>query len=208
MARDQNGRRNLMREQLAHAAARIMAEDGIEDFALAKRKAARQAGVPATRHLPTNDEVEEALRAYQDLYQNAEHRLRLLFLRQEALRWMREFTRFNPHLTGSVLSGRAGRYSDINLHLFTDSAKEVELCLIDRRIPYRQAEMRLFVADRARTLPSFVLTEAEVAVTLTVFESDDVRSSARRNPDGRPMERARLEGVSALLAEGEDTAAG
>lgn len=199
MARDPTGRRNLMRERLAHLAARIMAEDGIEDFALAKRKAARQAGVPDTRHLPTNEEVEHALRSYLSLYQEDEHRNRLQFLRVEALRAMREFSRFNPHLVGSVLSGSAGRYSDINLQLFTDNVKEVELYLLDRQVEYRQADMRLHVGERLRTLPCFVLTGGEAVVTLTVLPSDDVRRSVRRTPEGRPLERARLNNVLALL---------
>ena len=49
--------RNDCRSRIAYLAARLMAEDGIEDYALAKRKAARQAGMPDTRELPTNYEV-------------------------------------------------------------------------------------------------------------------------------------------------------
>ena len=60
--------RNDMRSRIAHLAARLMAEDGIEDYALAKRKAARQAGVPDTRELPANEEIDAALRAYQQIY--------------------------------------------------------------------------------------------------------------------------------------------
>lgn len=193
-----------MREQLAHRAARIMAEDGIGDFALAKRKAARQAGVPDTRHLPTNEEVEHALRSYQSLYQDAEHRAHLRFLRVEAVRAMREFSRYNPHLVGSVLSGCAGRYSDIDLQLFTDSVKEVELYLLHRQLEYRPGgDTRLHVGDQLRTLPCFVLTGGEAVVTLTVLPTNDVRSNVRRTPEGRVMERARLDGVIALLVDGE-----
>jgi hypothetical protein len=192
-----------MREQLAHRAARIMAEDGIQDFALAKRKAARQAGVPATRHLPTNEEVEQALRSYLSLYQNAEHRARLCFLRAEAVRAMRELSRYNPHLVGSVLSGSAGRYSDINLQLFTDSVKEVELYLLQQQMEYRPGDTRLYVGDQLRTLPCFVLSGGEAVVTLTVLPANDVRCNVRRTPEGRVIERARLDGVIALLADRE-----
>ena len=44
MARDRNPKAQQMRSRIAAAAARIMAEDGIDDFALAKRKAARTLG--------------------------------------------------------------------------------------------------------------------------------------------------------------------
>lgn len=205
MARDPGGRRNLMREQLAHLAARIMAQDGIEDFALAKRKAARQAGVPDTRHLPNDDEVEQALRSYQLLYQEDEHRSRLRFLREEAVRAMRELSRFRPRLVGSVLSGSAGRSSDINLQLFTDNAKEVEHYLLDRRVEYRQSDQRLQVGDQMRTLPCLVLTGGAVFVTLTVFLADDLHRAVRRSREGRRLTRGALEDVLALLEDGQRT---
>ena len=194
-----------MREQLAYLAARLMAEDGVEDFAVAKRKAARQAGVPDTRHLPTNEEIEQAFRSYQSLYHDDEHRSRLQSLRATALRTMNEFSRFNPHLVGSVLSGNAGRYSDVNIQLFTDDVKGVELYLIDRKIPYRQADVRLHVADRTRAVPSFVLTGGDAVVTLTVLPSDDVRCIVRRTPEGRGMERARIDAVRALVEGAESS---
>ena len=136
--------RNDRRSQIAHLAARLMAEDGIEDYALAKRKAARQAGTPDTRELPTNEEIDAALRTYQQIYHRDEHRDRLRTLRAIALRAMQELAQFNPYLTGSVLSGNAGKYADINLHLYTDSAKAVEFYLIERKIPYRTAQSRLY----------------------------------------------------------------
>jgi hypothetical protein len=42
-------RQTDMRARIAAAAARLMAEDGIDDFALAKRKAARQLGALDTQ---------------------------------------------------------------------------------------------------------------------------------------------------------------
>jgi hypothetical protein len=178
-----------------------MAEDGIGDFAIAKRKAARQAGVPDSRHLPTNEEVEQALRSYQSLYQEEEHRARLRFLRAEALRAMRELSRFNPYLVGAVLSGSAGRYSDIDLQLFTDNVKEVELYLLHRQLDYRSGDARLHVGDQPRTLPFFELTGGEAVVTLTVFPANDVRSIVRKTPEGRVIERVRLDALAALLVE-------
>jgi DNA-binding transcriptional regulator YbjK len=65
MSRDTG--RNDRRSCIAYLAARLMAEDGIEDYALAKRKAARQAGLPGTRELPTNEEIDEALRTYRQI---------------------------------------------------------------------------------------------------------------------------------------------
>jgi hypothetical protein len=57
------------RANIASAAARLMAEDGITDYHQAKRKAARQLGLPEHSPFPDNAEVEAELRAYRSLYQ-------------------------------------------------------------------------------------------------------------------------------------------
>ena len=67
-----NSRQNGMRARIAAAAARLMAEDGIDDFALAKRKAARQLGAPDTEALPANQEIEAELRRLASPFRTAE----------------------------------------------------------------------------------------------------------------------------------------
>lgn len=197
MPRDRN--RNDERSRIAHLAARLMAEDGIEDYGAAKRKAARQAGAPDTRQLPTNEEINEALRMHQALYQTAEHPERLRVLREHAMDAMRRLERFNPYLTGSVLAGNAGKYADINLQLYTDSAKSVELYLLDQRINYRPGQQRLYIGGAARTVPTFTLDEGGVEVQLVVLDTQDVRASVKTSPDGKAIERAKLNAVEALL---------
>src|SRR5205823_9987467 len=104
-----------MRTRIAAAAARIMAEDGVDDFALAKRKAARQLGALDTQALPRNDEIEAELRAYRALYHADEHAHVIEELRRVALEAMRALERFRPYLTGPVLKGIAGPYAEIDL---------------------------------------------------------------------------------------------
>jgi hypothetical protein len=193
--------RNDRRSRIAYLAARLMAEDGIEDYALAKRKAARQAGMPDRPELPTNEEVEEALRTYQQIYHREEHRNRLRVLRETAVRAMRELARFNPHLTGSVLNGNAGKYADINLQLFTDNEKAVELYLIDRRIPYQAAQSRLCSGEEMRTVPVYTLSDHGTGIELTVLSMLDLRGPLRTSPEGKNIERAKLEAVEHLLGE-------
>ena len=192
--------RNDERSRIAHLAARIIAEDGIEDYAAAKRKAARQAGVPDTRQLPTNDEIDAALRTHQTLYGGDEHVERLRELRTRALEIMGELARFNPYLAGSVLSGNAGKYADINLQLYTDSGKEVELFLIDRDLPYRASERRLWCGDALCTVPAFTVDDDGLEIEIVVFQLDDLRKPVRTSVEGKPRERARPEAVRALLA--------
>ena len=199
MGRD-NGR-NDRRSQIAHLAARLMAEDGVEDYALAKRKAAREAGAQDTRELPTNDEIDEALRTYQQIYHQQEHRQRLRELRETALRAMREFSRFNPHLTGSVLSGNAGKYADINLQLFTDDAKAVELYLIDQGIPYSTRQSRLYAGSGSLTVPVYNVSDGGAEIEITVLSTRELRGPLQTSAGGKAIERAKPQAVEALLTE-------
>ena len=204
MPRD-NGNNRQMRERIAHLAARLMAVDGIDDYALAKRKAARQAGAPDTRNLPNNDEVEHALRAYQQLYQADEQRERLLHLRQRAREMMDLLAAFDPYLSGAVLSGSAGKYSDIDLLLFTDSMKDVEMFLLNRHIAYRSGERRLQIGDESRAVPNFSVNTEDADFDITVFTPRDLRSQIRATREGRPLERVRIDWLDAALA-GSDVA--
>lgn len=197
MARDPG--RNFTRERIAHLAARLMAVDGIEDHALAKRKAARQAGVPDTRQLPNNDEIDAALRLYRELYQR-EHPAQLRELRQLALEVMDELARFNPYLTGSVLKGNAGKYAAINLLLFTDNGKSVEHDLLDRNIDFRSGGARLYAGDTLLAAPVLSFSRSGIDIHLTLLEPRELRCQLRASVAGKPIERARREAVEALLA--------
>jgi hypothetical protein len=199
MPRD-NGR-NDRRSRIAHIAARLMAEDGMENYALAKRKAARQAGTPDTRDLPTNDEIDDALRIYQQIYHQEEHRERLRELRESALRTMRELSRFNPHLTGPVLSGNAGRYADINLQLFTDDAKAVELYLIGRGIQYKAGQSRLYAGGEPLTVPVYDVSIGGAEIEIAVLSMRELRGPLRTSAGGKAIERAKPQAVEALLAK-------
>jgi hypothetical protein len=193
--------RNDMRSRIAHIAARLMAEDGIEDYALAKRKAARQAGAPESRQLPTNEEIDGALRTYQQLYRHDEHRSRLKRLREKALNAMRQLEQFNPYLTGSVLTGSAGKYADIDLQVFTESVKAVELYLIDRGIPYKPSQRWIYSGEDPRPTPVFTINDGEIDIRITVLSMRDLRLPLKTSPTGKTMERAKVQAVEALLSQ-------
>jgi hypothetical protein len=198
-------RQTGMRARIAAAAARIMAEDGIDNFALAKRKAARQLGAPrgeAMREaLPTNDEIEEELRAYRALYQPEEHAQRIAELRRIALDAMQALERFNPYLTGPVLKGTAGPYAEIELQLFPESAKDVEIFLLDQNIAYATAEGRRFAGDRARAMSVLSLTWQDAPLKLSVFDQRDERVALKSSQAGRVLDRAGIAEVGALLRD-------
>lgn len=186
-----------MRRRIAHAAARMLAEDGSLDYGSAKRKAARQLGAPDSNNLPDNLQIEEALRSYQALYQADETRAQLTLLRQVAIEYMERLAAFDPHLTGPVLNGTAGRYADINLQLFTDDQKDVEFLLMRQASPYQAGEQR--APDAAgRAYPRFIIDDPRAPVDVVVYPAAELRNMKRLQADGSPR-RLRLPQVRGLI---------
>src|SRR3954470_20817935 len=199
MARNSN-RQSGMRMRIAAAAARLMAEDGIDDFSLAKRKAARQLGAADTQSLPRNDEIEVELRAYRALYQSETHPEVVEELRRVALDAMRALEAFRPYLTGPVLKGIAGPYAEIDLQLFPDSAKDVEIFLLDQNVPFTTQEARRYSGDQPRAVSLISLLWQGVPLRLAIFDPRDERLSLKTSVAGRPIERAGIAEVSAILS--------
>jgi hypothetical protein len=201
MARRSNKQIATTRARIAAAAARLMAEDGIDDFALAKRKAARQLGALDSQALPGNDEIEAELRAYLALYQSEVHPRRVAELREIALDAMRALERFNPYLTGPVLKGIAGPYAEIELQLFPDSVKEVEMFLLDRNVAYATHEGRRYAGDRAHAVSVLTLAWQGVPLRLSIFDARDERLALKTSVAGRVMDRAGIAEVGALVRD-------
>lgn len=200
MPRD-SGRREHLRERIAHQAARLIAEDGIADFGAAKRKAARQLGASDARNLPTNEEVEEALRSYQSLYHADALRDRLRVLRTLARDSMRMFEKFRPNLVGGLVTGNIGKLASVHLHLFADSAKDVEMYLMNQRLHYATREVRLFLGSVEYRTPAFAIEAQDADVELSVLAAEHENRPMRTSADGRPLARASLSAVEALLAQ-------
>jgi hypothetical protein len=183
------------RESIAQTAATLIAEHGIADWALAKRKAARQLGLPERGALPGDDEVEDALREYHALFGGEEHEATLRSQREEALVWMKRLADFRPLLVGGVAEGWATEHSDIRLELAADDAKGVELALINGSVPYRSMPPRS--ADAQTDL--YIETRRGV-VRLTVRTREAARRLPRRDRHGREETRLDEGALERLLA--------
>lgn len=190
-------RRDVMREQLAQCAAKLMAQDGITDHAYAKRKAAKQLGAADTQHLPSNEEIDAALSSFRQLFQSQSHPQVLNELRIQALQTMRQFADFHPYLTGSVLSGTAGEQSDINIMLFCDDAKAVLLFLLKQQIKFADGEWKIHISGHEASVPSYTLTsEAHVQIHLLVLPEN-----ARHSGSRHPQTHADIAAVEAMLKD-------
>ena len=194
-----NPRGNL-RQLLAQEAARLIADHGISDYRLAKRKAAERLGVTDRGALPRNTEIEAALEGHLRLFGGDEQAQLLERLRGIAHEAMEFFADFEPRLVGSVLNGTASSHSDVNLHLFADAPEQVVMRLLDGDIPYQQAERRIKLGrDRYASYPVFRFFAGEVAIDVTVFPPQSLRQPPSSPIDGRPMRRARIAEVAGLL---------
>lgn len=203
-------RENLqqLRQLIAQQAARMMAEDGISDFAYAKKKSGRQLGAVDDNALPSNAEVEEELKRYNALFLSEAQPENLRDLRKNALFTMQLLESFNPYLTGAVLDGTAGLGSETHIHLFADSLKEVEMFLLNQQIPFNSNEKSFRVmndgrrdkkGERRKKVPVFTLETDIGLIKLSVFEVNDIRVATKRAADGSNAMRADIENVKALL---------
>src|SRR5579872_4663650 len=194
-------RNDNVRRALAQEAARIMAEHGVRDFRLAKRKAAERLGVAdVSAVLPKNVEIEDALAQYQRLFGGESHVESLYAQRLAALSAMRYLQEFEPRLVGSVLSGTATQHSDIQLHLFADCPESVTIKLMDEGIRHEVTEKRVRMnAERVLAYPGVRFELDAQSIEATVFPTDGIRQAPVSPVDGRPMKRASTLEVAALL---------
>lgn len=194
-----------VREEIAMAAARLIAEEGL-DYASAKRKAARQVvgqARVAGEWLPDNDQIEEEIREYQSLFQGDTQPAVLRRLREIALDWMKRLAPFTPYLTGAVLNGTAGEHSDIHLQVFCDNPKEVAIYLLNANVQYDVYETRHFGGRGDVETLSFLWRardEETVGIHIALYDTDDLRGAVRADARGRTA-RAGVGAVEALLAE-------
>jgi hypothetical protein len=198
--RPQALRSENLRRALAQEAARIMAEHGIRDFLVAKRKAAERFGVVDGAVLPKNTEIETALAEYQRLFGGASHERSLHGQRRAALLAMQRLRAFEPRLVGAVLSGTATEHSEVQLHLFADSAESVAISLMDQGIRHDITARRVKMnAERVLEYPGVRFEIDDHAIEATVFPTDGIRQSPVSPVDGKPMRRADVSELEALL---------
>ena len=191
------GRGAHNRARIAQVAARLIAEHGIGDWSLAKRKAVRQLMLPDREALPGDDEVAAALAEHHALFGGDAHAASLARQRAEALRWMRRLSAFTPRLTGGVAAGWATEHSDIRLCLVAADAKLVEIALLDAGVAYRSMQ-----SDRDGAAELFVETPAG-GLRLSVRTPEDARQRPRRDRHGNDEVWLDEAAVALLLENGE-----
>jgi len=198
-----------LRQRLSQEAARIMIDEGVKEFGPAKRKAAQRLGISSKSHLPSNQDIERAITEYQRIFRAEQGGAQLRQLREEALRAMSFLQAYQPRLVGRVLAGTAGEYTDVSLHLFADTAEDVGLFLMERRIPFESATRRLRMsAGVVEEMPVYRFRAGETGIDLIVFPLSGLRQAPLSPVDGRPMARADAGRVQDLLDDDAGLAVG
>lgn len=174
--------------EIAVAAAQLVAEEGME-YAQAKRKAARSLGRQGRQgELPSNEVVEDEVRAHIELFQADTQPAELAALRGLALSWMLRLAEFRPHLSGAVWRGTANRHSSIHLDLYCDDPKSAEIGLINLGLSFDTDTITtpggdglnvLSLAARCPGLPD------PVTLHLIVRDLDDLRGALKPDARGR-----------------------
>jgi hypothetical protein len=194
-----------LRARIAATAARMIAQDGA-DYGTAKAKAARQVlGVdrPGANYLPDNVQVEDEVRRYQTLFGGPAQLARLKHLREAALDVMDMLAEFRPFVTGPVLNGTAGEHDEVHLQLFADSAKEVEIWLLNRNINIEISETPHFKGGRHDPVETVTFLWHKETVHAELYEINDLRGALKPRADGR-LHRADAAGLRALITSEPD----
>lgn len=187
-------------EEIAAAAAHLVVDEGME-YAAAKKKAARDFGPRA--ELPSNEQLEDAVREHISLFCADTQPGELQALREVALRWMGRLAEFRPHLSGAAWRGTATRLSAVHLDLYCDDTKAAEIALINAGVDYDSGDL-----PRPGRDPLVVLTVAEksralndtVTVHLLLHDTDDQRGALKPDARGRSW-RGDTQALKRLLEE-------
>lgn len=188
--------------EIAATAARMVVEEGL-GFGPAKQRALKALGLPGRTTLPTNEQVEAQVLEYIQIFCADTQPGELRALREHALLWMERLAEFRPHLGGSVWRGWATRLSDIDLALFCDDPKAVEIALINQNVRYEvhsQPGMHGQPVD-VLSLHSFCRDLSEdIGVHLRVYDLQGLRGALVHDAQGRSP-RGDIAALQRLLAQ-------
>ena len=151
--------------------------------------------------LPDNHEIDEALRSHLAIFQSATQPLECQALRQVAVDTMRWLDRFSPWLVGAVLSGSANRFSQIELEIVADDAKQLEMFLLNEGVQFKTHSRPPSRTQRGDPLHHVLLYEIlinEIPVVIAFFPDHSVRT-AQRPRNGLKHARAQVATVELLL---------
>ena len=202
-------RQSKARRVLAMEAARLMYEEEVSQYFVAKRMAAKRIfGRRGARRLrfhpsdlPSNGEIQEALLRLANLVEGDARFERLDDMRRLALEVMRPLAHFEPRLIGSVATGHVRAGSDVDIQLFADDADAPETFLREHGWHYEREDV-LIRRPSGWCEYQHLHLELEHPVELTVYPRRELRHRPRSSTDGKPIEHVSIRELARML-EGE-----
>ena len=196
-------KQDRLRATLAQEAARIIVSEGVHDYQKAKHKARERLHALQGVALPSNVEIESAIRSFTRTFL-PDHGKILWRLRATALSVMNWLTPYSPYLTGPVLDGTAGTDTPISLQVSCDSTEEVLDVLEQRGMAVRIAD-RYFRQNRHySSLPVLVFVYREHEIDITVFSLRHQHQPPKSKTCNRPAQRMNGKALAHLLGRGHD----
>lgn len=195
---------SLAGHDLVREAARIICEERLTDYRLAKQKASRRLGLSLHTAMPANADIQAAVLEYQQLFGGDAYDHHLRKLRRTALEAMDLLADFGPRMVGAAATGAAHDGHRLQLHCFTDSAESLDMFFLERGIEFRTGERRYRFADgRTHDIPMLSFQAGDVGVDIAIFAELGRRQVPLSPTDGQPMKRIDRDRVAALLDRDE-----
>lgn len=197
------------RSRVVQEAARIICEDGLSDYRLAKQKAVERLGLGFGTPLPSNADIQAAVIQYQRLFGGRAYARRLTQLRRTAVQAMRLLAEFKPRLVGAVATGATTDNHHVQLHCFADKPEQIDVLLESKGLRHEVSERRYRYADgQTGDVPVLTFMAADVGVDVAVFPERSLREPPLSPTDGQQFKRLDLAAAEALAQEAPDVVAG
>jgi len=190
-----------IRRQIAFLAAQSMYNRTESEYFTAKRKAAKQLGIEHRYRpgdLPTNSEIRDQIQAMARMHEGSKRLDHLRDMRLEALRLMRQLTRFRPRLIGSVWTGHVRKGSDIDIHIFSDSLALVTDALDNAGLPHEVERKRIIKFGEERVFTHIHIAD-RYSYELTLYPEDKLSYNFKSSITGKPIEKASIAELEAAL---------
>lgn len=191
-----------VQHEIVATAARMVVEEGL-GFGPAKHRAIKALGLPGRTALPSNEELEVQVREYIAIFCADTQQQELRALREHARLWMTRLAEYRPHLGGAVWHGWATRLSDLDLALFCDDPKSVEIALINQNHRYEVQSQTGIHGEPVDVLSLHSYCpglEEDIGVHLRIYDLHGLRGALVADAQGRPP-RGDLAALERLLLQ-------
>jgi len=191
-----------LRSLIAHETAKIIAQEGVKDFRLAKSKAISRLGHGIPNNLPSNSEVKNALLEYQRLFKAAVNPTELQKVREKTVTIMALFKNFNPRLVEPAVTALYKPLQEVHLHLYTYTVEEVMFLLMDQNIPFDNIERRYRFQDNTYEYHPVLLFSVDgIEFYIAIFSKRQIHDVPCNQVDNKPMQRLTLQELKKTLQE-------